>query len=107
MTSTTTWDSVLTDLATRVDLAVQCLDEGIDLDAALLDPWTPPQRLDPLPSNLLERAQAVNARQVEVQRRMRLAQGEISTEISKSNHAARKASTYAEKDIPKYFDSAV
>lgn len=107
MMAATTWESVLADLSSRIDLAEQCLEDGGDLDTALLEPWTPPNDLGPLPSRLREQAVAINARQVQVQARLQTAQGTISSELARSTHASRNASMYAEKDVPAFFDSAV
>lgn len=104
------WEHVLTDLASRVALAEQALDEGRDLDPALLQPWTPPEGLGPLPESLRERAIAVLAQQAEVEQRMGVAMDQLSRELSKasaSSGSARKISAYGETVIPKYFDSAV
>lgn len=102
-----TWESVLTDLEARIELAEQALDAGSELEASLLQPWTPPQGLGPLPMKLRQRAIGVIAQQADVERRIETAKGQISREIQSLNAGANKISAYGETVIPKYFDSAV
>jgi transposase len=108
--SKATWEHVLADLSSRVVLAEQALDEGSDLDAALLQPWTPPEGLGPLPDHLRERAIAVLAQQAEIEQRIGHAMDQLSRELSKvsaSTASNNKISAYGETVIPKYFDNAV
>jgi hypothetical protein len=102
-----TWETVLTDLATRVDLAEQALGEGLELDSTLLQPWTPPEGLGPLPDHLRERAIAVIAMQAEIEQRINNAKDQLGREIAKLNNGSRTISAYGETVIPKYFDNAV
>jgi hypothetical protein len=102
-----TWDAVLADLQARIDLATQCLDDGNDLDPALLQAWVPPSGLGPLPQRLLERAVAINKAQVAVEQRLTKAKSSISGELSKTQSAARKASPFQQKETPLYFDRAI
>ena len=105
--SSATWESVLTDLEARVELAEQALDAGADLETSLLQPWTPPQGLGPLPMHLRERAIGVIALQADVEQRIETVKGQISREIQNLHAGNVKISAYGETVIPKYFDSAV
>lgn len=102
-----TWEGVLADFQARIDLATQCLDEGRELDLSLLAAWTPPTGLGPLPSHLRERAISISGQQTALEARISEEMGKIRVELQKPQNAPRKAALFAEKDIPKFFDSAV
>jgi hypothetical protein len=105
--STLSWEAVLTDLETRVELAEQALDEGSELHSTLLQAWTPPQGLGPLPAHLRERAIGVIAMQAEVEQRINVAKDQLGREITNLKNGTRKISAYGETVVPKYFDNAV
>jgi hypothetical protein len=105
--STLTWEAVLTDLETRVDLAEQALDEGAEFQSSLLQPWTPPEGLGPLPAHLRERAITIIAMQAEVEQRINTAMDQLGREIGQVTVSTRKVSAYGETVVPKYFDNAV
>ena len=101
------WENVLADLESRVQLAEQALDDGAQFDTSLLQPWTPPDGLGPLPERLRERAVSVLAQQADIEQRLATAMGQLGREIANLNNGANKISAYGETVIPKYFDSAV
>lgn len=105
--STLAWEAVLTDLATRVELAEHALDEGLELDPLLLQPWTPPEGLGPLPQRLRDRAVGVLAQQADIEQRINSLMEQLGRDIAKSTASNRKVSSYGDREVPKFFDSAV
>src|SRR4051794_13544435 len=104
MTAALTWEQLLADMAARVELAEDALDEGVDLDPSLLVPWMPPEGLGPLPEHLQERAMTVLRAQAELELRLQTAADQLRREATRINQGASNLSAYGESVIPKYFD---
>ncbi|MCL3860852.1 hypothetical protein [Actinotalea sp. K2] len=94
------WETALTALEMDVATAEHMLTLGHIAQDPPADPWAPPVGLGPLPVAMVERAQSVLDRQIELARRLSEA-----ADLSRRHSRAAQALRSAAPSVPVYVDT--
>ena len=105
----TTWDEFLTDYEAKIASTEAALENGTDLDPAVLKPFEAPQDLGPIPEIYVERTVEMLRKSAEISQRLENAMGAIQQDLGKAarSGAARPKSPFSDSSTPQYFDNAI